>query len=1768
MHFLDLFKKLTHIRDNMDVSLLFKALRQDALVWKGYQQLADKTDLAELFNEENLTLDDGTLGLYSLGIIPSEFRKSKLPVETLERIMLGFENYLQSAEPVPTLESATELALALIEKRKTAENWKSIILELVTRMKITSGEQFYLFWGSILAITANLAEDRDDLLKDLSSVQPPDLVLSTLIHSVLCLPLTDAEKADLFKRFLYPLSAQVQNNALALIKLQTGSEMARIVAGRILEKYSTQDFSRKNPSDYWKNPAAATQFAFQCQAAGDIAQIANDTQTALVFNQKSIEILSALVLMSKVKQAAINGGDGEPLEKLTFTPEELGDPEISSQLVYVDDEIQVSNEDSKFPVKALLQSRKMIDAGHPELAKEVIIEGFKKLDDELLEEVLVKGPDQIHSWDPNHSLDTLNSIGAYEETARLTSVLLKQNPTSYKANLAAAIAFDGQGDYASSLKYWEALALLDPQSGEIKRKLVRALVETGNTQEAFDLLNEIVAAVEEPVYADLVTLGEIALRLQKPHEALEAAGKLLAKDADDLPGLTITGIAYRMMNMPQLAVDSLQKAILGSGDDPRPWTELADIQWTSDEQGQALKTLRAGLAANPNQPEIQTIYAHRLMEQGSVAEAYPLLKELSTRGSDIDTDLLLIKAMKHLGVVTEEDTLEALNSRYPQDPRFQGEYGQSLVQIGKKSKGLEVLKGVKQEFSDNPGWTVAYADALLGTDYEHLAGIVDIDPTELGSLPGLLQKIVAQEPVNYQANLLLGEGYLQLGNAAAAFDVFQKLLDEQEISSSLEPERVLTGLSQAAARLGKPDIARAMLDQAIEKQPSWLGLKRIQAENFHLAGDDEAAVQLLEELKDAISARIENIQWAVDFYKTLEQPQQAEELIAASVEKFPQNIGLRLARVELKLDAGIAEFDPQEEAALKQLLLDSENPDELIRAAVVFASLDNQADTIHWLEKACELGSIEARFNLAGLYRVIGDHERALHVLESVREDAWIVELMRNEISFDLNQVIPDGGVPALRQAGSATVKIHETFLPVSWKEIFASSQPAVSQRIRFGMQTGDHTGLLERVLEWVDREPNNPEARVYAAEVALAVGSLTDYAKALDLTSVDVASPFTSQFRLLILEQEQDDGVFAGLADNEPIMNETINVEEPDQIAKIRALVHAGSFTDAETLFQMAENVYIDRAAVPYICQLGQRRNLVKAAVAVNRWNEVYEQVDQLTGFASANETAGLLRLKALISGIEHHNSIENLDVIHHDLDAAHLDNFVKINIMDYAVFSQHQQEEIKRWLLRGNLAMTPTKDNIRALAMLTPQPEDAAVMMTGLRKVGQVTTALQVAKKFCENTRVMFEAALCEAVNDTQAAIVILKKSLGADPNQPLVYRLLSKVFEEHGDLSKAVETLEKALVCWPDEAKWHLKAAELWTALGNLEKPVEHLQLAQMVSRGEVDVNYQLGEALLAAKRPVDALKYLVHAAENEPERHEVWEMLSEAHLQNGDLDLSTQAADRAVATDPSAVKAHLQAGKVSWTRGELEKALDQVRLAIQLDPEDADNYVFMARLQKARGDDNSALATLEKTSDSKNASVQTMIEHAGMVREINGVVAARDLLESFVKRYPENPELLRQYAEAEEICGDITKAEEVAKHALEMHPEEPELHMLLGKIQERMGNLDQAAHYYSQVIARKPRDIDAYLSLSGVFTSQREYTKARKVLEQGIDEGSPDIRLYLTCANLLKESKDYQGAESMLRKASALDPRNLNIHRQLGAVLALNMVHQSQEVSSPS
>ena len=68
-----------------------------------------------------------------------------------------------------------------------------------------------------------------------------------------------------------------------------------------------------------------------------------------------------------------------------------------------------------------------------------------------------------------------------------------------------------------------------------------------------------------------------------------------------------------------------------------------------------------------------------------------------------------------------------------------------------------------------------------------------------------------------------------------------------------------------------------------------------------------------------------------------------------------------------------------------------------------------------------------------------------------------------------------------------------------------------------------------------------------------------------------------------------------------------------------------------------------------------------------------------------------------------------------------------------------------------------------------------------------------------------------------------------------------------------------------------------------------------------------------------------------------------------------------------------------------------------------------------------------------------------------------------------------------------------------------------------------------------------------------------------LYKAITMAPDDPRPYCQAGLLLKESHDYQGAESMLRRAADLSPDDLSIHRQLGALIALNIVHNRRAVT---
>jgi len=1769
MQFTEQISLVNHLTTAEEVAVYFKALRQDEIIWNEVQRFLADPSRVEFLAQQDRSLDAGVLSLLSIdpAMDISHYPMTSFSGTALERMMFEYESYIQSADPVDEFLNAALLAAALIEKRKVTTQWKNVILEILSRMKIGTAEKFSQFWGTVFAITINLAEDQDELLDGLINLQQQDIGLQVFIHAVLCLPVEEEQKIALFANHLQSVNATGQSLALRLLSDTTDTGLVQPVARRILEKHSKIDTEKQSYENYWKNPGASLQFALQCQSTADIAHYAGESQIATQMINKSLEILTAIASIGKIKQAAINP-ESSTIQGY-FTESDLARPEIASELVYspLCDKVEIPSDRAVFPVKIVRQSKEISQAGNVELANVDLVAAVDQLTDGELDELFIKGPKFIQTWNAVEVLDNLLNSNTFMEAGRLARILLRKNPLNVPANLAAATILEQEGNWSEALKHRQTLAILDSHSIDSKQNLAKAYLNTGNKADAFTVMSDLVSREDSCTETDLLEYANLALDLDRSDDVLRAVEKILERESEHAGALTLAGLAHYQKGEIDQAIEKFQKAIDIPGEDPRAWISLSEIYTQNGNKDDALNVLKEGLAANPDQGSIKSAYAKKLVQSGSAAEAYPLLRELSATNANYDTDILLVDIMKQLGKEDLCVVIEEMKGRYPQDTRILAEYGENLVANGKLAEGLTILKRIKPDIKANSSWSIVFVTALLGIDYSRLQTGSKISIKEICDAISMIDQVLASEPDSNSARLLKGELLAKNHQHTAAIKVFTQLLESNNMFEDRWLARLHTDLAQSAAVLGQNEIALASIEEALELQPDWIGLQQVKTAVLMASGDASKAEVQFKHVLEIAPESVEKSIWAAQTWQALGNPEKAITVLHDAIVKYPAHLDLQAMAAEMQLmhdaESPIDEF----KQSMKTLVAESTDPQELIHSAAVFARMEQTEEACVALTRGSELGSVEATMNLCGFYRKQNEIVKADEVLNQVWETNCELSIFKAEIEFNNGNV--DKAYSLLQNTSDTPIGIdfRPEFLPVEWNDFVNSSKPVTALWLVMSLKSGNHHESMGRAWEWVNSEPLNLEARVSAIETALACGALKDYDRLFDTAGVDEVNPYFHNFELLRIEHDQDRKIFALSAeksfDNKPV--DLIN--EPEAITRVKALFSEGQLLNAEMLLEEIVQGFTTLSEVPYVCRIGLLRNAIKAGVSVNRWKEAVNLYRQYGKEMENNNGLKSLFLETLVTSIEFFNSVQGLSIETHQpwtalYVAALEDEISKLSesLVEDKVY------DAQRWVLRGNLALNPSQENIRALALITPQADDAAAMMAGLRAADQTSTAIQVAKKFGSNPRVLLELALCLTEMDGEKAAEVLKSSLQISPDQPAALCLLSRIYENSGKRAEALENLEEAISLWPNEARWHVKAAEILHELGNLDEPVRHLQAALELNPNDSEITFQLGNAFAQNKNHTTALEYLQAAVNKAPNRAEIWEAISDAYQQAGDLNEALDAAEKASKADPFAVKPHLQAGRVNWNRGETEKALEQVKMAISLNPENAEGYVFLAQLLLEKGEKAKALETLEKASHCKIMNVSTMIDHAFLLKKINGAAAARDQLALFSERFPENPELLKMLAEAEEECGNLRKAEIAAKRALEFHPEETDLHLFLGNLQEKNGNLDQAAHYFSQAIAHDPDSTEGYIKLSQAFAKQREYAKAREVLEEGIRRAPEDIDLYISCASLLKDAKDYRGAEQMLRKASAIDPRNLIVHRQLGAVLALNLVHQSQEVSS--
>ncbi len=541
------------------------------------------------------------------------------------------------------------------------------------------------------------------------------------------------------------------------------------------------------------------------------------------------------------------------------------------------------------------------------------------------------------------------------------------------------------------------------------------------------------------------------------------------------------------------------------------------------------------------------------------------------------------------------------------------------------------------------------------------------------------------------------------------------------------------------------------------------------------------------------------------------------------------------------------------------------------------------------------------------------------------------------------------------------------------------------------------------------------------------------------------------------------------------------------------------------------------------------------------------------------------------------------------------------------------------------SNLPTTHSNpEDVAALAAALRVTAESEAALAGDRLAGEgdlIAQAVQAARNYPLHPAVLVQVALA-LENDSshmdeacQAALSAVKNEFGEPQEQEpatnhpmyaLYHALAGRVAYRSGDPPTSLTYINSALACWSDEPRWHSLAAEIYGRAGDFASAIIHLEQATELEPNYMPHYLKLGQSYLqqaqmvlpggAAEASANAIQILEKACELAPQQAEPWLSLARAHLstgQEGSIKQAANCAERAINLDPDSREPLVLRAEIALQAGDFQEAYDRALVASRLGeltrlseqdltqatPTDPYPVLLLIRALEGLGRTADAIAAIDKALPEVHERLPLLLERLQLLsrsQEAETILAA---LQELAQEYPDEPIVLAPLAKSLSGAGDQENAIRAAQRALQAvtYPgelgkacyleisEQAQLHLLLGKMLREAGQLDQAIHHLNEAVRQSPGSLEAYLELGRAFQDRRQHMQALQVYKQAMEAAPERAEPYFHAGLALKESKDYLGAESMLRKAVDLAPTDLAIHRQLGAVVALNLVHNRRKVS---
>jgi len=404
----------------------------------------------------------------------------------------------------------------------------------------------------------------------------------------------------------------------------------------------------------------------------------------------------------------------------------------------------------------------------------------------------------------------------------------------------------------------------------------------------------------------------------------------------------------------------------------------------------------------------------------------------------------------------------------------------------------------------------------------------------------------------------------------------------------------------------------------------------------------------------------------------------------------------------------------------------------------------------------------------------------------------------------------------------------------------------------------------------------------------------------------------------------------------------------------------------------------------------------------------------------------------------------------------------------------------------------------------------------------------------------------------NVLKLAIDQYEEIVKLEPQNVDDHLLLGRLYRLNSDMQKAESELKTAIKIDPGSEEAVTTLAMLYTDEGDSAHALQVLSSVPDTARS-AKLYSALGAAYEQRKDYKSAVDAFRHAVILDRDNLDAIRGLAENLMNDGQLDAALEQYKVIVDSNPEDAQSYVRMSEIYRRQAKYDTALEALKKADTLVPDSAEVAYNMAAIYQAQGRYDDAVKLLQdllkktESSPAERTNRAIFLERLGMIyREQENYTSAVDTFRKLLTLGDENArsgfqEIIDTYREAKQW----PQATAAAKEAVEKLPNDRDLRMVLDAQLADTGEVDGAVADVRTMLKGGPEDREVYLRLGIIETRAKRWKEAAEALakaEEFSTKADDKAYVWFLRGDTLQRQKLFDEAEAEFRKVLTAIPQS--------------------------